>query len=99
LIKEGGKELKKVIYELISKIWEVDVVPQEWNYGIFPIHKGEGGSMMMCEKYRAVTLLSISYKILTSIICVKFVPYSEEIIRNTKEVFEVEDQLFIKFLL
>jgi len=41
LIKEGGKEPKKVIYELISKIWE-DVIPQEWNYGmIFPIN-GEG---------------------------------------------------------
>jgi len=43
LIKEGGKELKKVIFELILKIWE-DVIPQEWNYGmIFPIHKKVGG--------------------------------------------------------
>jgi hypothetical protein len=41
LIKEGGKELKKVIYELISKIWEVDIIPQKWNYGMkFPIHRG-----------------------------------------------------------
>jgi hypothetical protein len=46
LIKEGGKELKKVIYELISKIWE-DVITQEWNYGmIFPIPKKMGGGSM-----------------------------------------------------
>jgi len=84
LIKEGGKELKKVIYELISKIWE-DVITQEWNYGmIFPIPKKMGGGpcMMMCEKYRAVTLLSTSYIILASIVCVKLVPYAEEIIRE-----------------
>jgi len=36
---------------------------------------------MMCEKYRAVTLLS-TYKILTSIICVKLVSYAEKIIRE-----------------
>jgi len=34
---------------------------------------------MMCEKYRAVTLLSTSYIILASIVCVKLVPCAEEI--------------------
>ena len=29
LIKEGGKELKKVIYELISKIWEEESIPHD----------------------------------------------------------------------
>ena len=34
LIKKGGKELKKVIYELILKIWEEEIIPQEWKYCI-----------------------------------------------------------------
>jgi hypothetical protein len=34
LIKEGGTELKKVIYELVLKIWEEEIIPQEWKYGI-----------------------------------------------------------------
>jgi hypothetical protein len=37
LIKEGGKELKKVNYGLILKIWEEEIAPHEWKYGIiFP---------------------------------------------------------------
>ena len=82
LIKEGVKELKKVIHELTSKIWEEEVIPQEWNYGIIcPIHKkGVGGGVMMCEKYRAATLLCTTYRILAGIIYVKLVPYAEEII-------------------
>jgi hypothetical protein len=40
LIKKGGKELKKVIYELMLKICEEDIIPLEWQYGIScPIHK------------------------------------------------------------
>jgi hypothetical protein len=40
LMKKGGKELKKVIYELILQIWEEEIVPQEWKCGIsFPVHK------------------------------------------------------------
>ena len=79
LIKERGKELMKFIYELISNIWE-DVIPQDWNYGmILPINKKGVQGMMMCEKYRAVTLLSTSYIILASIVCVKLVPCAEEI--------------------
>jgi hypothetical protein len=39
-IKEGGKELKNVIYELVSKIWEEEITPHEWKCGIMcPIHK------------------------------------------------------------
>jgi len=51
-----GKELKKVIYEPISKVWEEEAVPHEWKYGIIgPIHKKE--DVIMCDYYRAVTLL------------------------------------------
>jgi hypothetical protein len=34
LIKEGGKEHMKFIYELMSNIWEEEVTPREWKYGI-----------------------------------------------------------------
>jgi hypothetical protein len=55
-----GKELKKVIYEFISKIWEKEVVPHEWKCGVIcPIHK--------CDYYRAVTLLCTTYKIVANI--------------------------------
>jgi hypothetical protein len=40
LIKEGSKGLKKVIFEPISKIWEEDIIPHVWKFGmISPIDK------------------------------------------------------------
>jgi len=39
LFKGGGKELKKIIYELISKILEEEIIPHEWKCGICPIDK------------------------------------------------------------
>jgi len=51
----------------------------EWKYGIIcPIHKK--GEEMMCSNCRAVTLLCITYHILTNILRVKSVLYAEEII-------------------
>jgi hypothetical protein len=39
-IKEGGKELKKVIYDFVSKILEEEIRPHEWKCGILcPIYK------------------------------------------------------------
>jgi len=46
LIKKGGKDLKKVIYEIILKIREQVTTAQEWKYGIIcTIHK-KGGVLM-----------------------------------------------------
>jgi len=45
LIKEGGKELKMVIYELSSKIWEYEIVSQWveiWHYVSNPKERGCG---------------------------------------------------------
>jgi hypothetical protein len=60
LIKEGGKDPKKVIYKIIFKIREQEIITQEWKYGIMcKIHKGD---VLMCDNYRAVTLLCTTYK-------------------------------------
>jgi len=56
LIKQGGNELMKVIYELMSEIWEEEVTPREGKYGIMgPVLKKWDATMR--NNYRAVTLL------------------------------------------
>jgi hypothetical protein len=61
-----GKELKRVILEPISKVWEEEAVPHEWKNGILcPIHKQ--GDVIMCDYYGAVTLLFTTYKIAANI--------------------------------
>jgi len=54
---------------------------------------------MMCNNYGADPLLCTTYKFLANILYVKLVPFSEEIVENTKEAFKGEDQLLIKSLL
>ena len=56
LIKKGGKELMKVIYILMSKIWEEELTPREGKYGIMcPVLKK--WDVTMWDNYRADTLL------------------------------------------
>jgi len=56
LIKQGGKEPMKVIYELMSEIWEEEITPRERKYGIMgPVLKK--WDVTMWNNYRAVTLL------------------------------------------
>jgi hypothetical protein len=56
LIKDGGKQLILVIYVLMSKIWNEEVTPREWKYGImYSVLKK--WDVTMGDDYRAVTLL------------------------------------------
>jgi len=60
LIKEGGKQLMEVIYELVSKIWEEEVTQREGKYGIMcPVLRE--WDVTMWDNYRAVTLLCTTY--------------------------------------
>jgi hypothetical protein len=71
--KQGGKSLKKVIYELIPKIWEEEIIPHEWKYGILcPVHQTE--DVMMSDNDRTVTLLYTTYRILTNTLYLKLEP-------------------------
>jgi hypothetical protein len=76
LIKTGGEEIKKVFHKLISRIWEEEVIPQEWKYGVInPVHKKE--DTRSCENYRAMTLLCTAYKILVYVLYLRLIPYIE----------------------
>ena len=55
------------------------------------------GNVMMCDNYRAVTLLCTRCKILANILYVNLGPYAEEIIGKYQGVFQrrsTVDQIF-----
>jgi hypothetical protein len=97
LIKEDGQDLKEVIYEIILKIREKELIPQEWKYGMMcTIHKK--GGVVMCDNYTALALLCTTYSIMANMVYVKLVPYAAEVIREYQGGFRsgksTVDQIF-----
>lgn len=81
LIKYGGLELHKTIYELCSRIWNEEILPEEWNKAIvIPVHKK--GDKISCHNYRGISLLNTVYKVFSKILLGRLEPLAEECIGN-----------------
>jgi sorting nexin-29 len=60
-------------------IWNKEELPRRWKESIVvPIHKK--GDKTDCSNYRGISLLSISYNILSNILLSRLIPYADEII-------------------
>jgi hypothetical protein len=97
LLKYGGNELMKSIYELIILVWGKEQIPKEWCKSIiFPIHKK--GDKLNCPNYRGLALLCAACKVLTSIIRRRLEPYVENTLGEYQGGFRAgrstTDQLF-----
>jgi hypothetical protein len=67
LYQAGGEILVSVIHKLITSIWNKEEMPHQWKeFIIVPIHKT--GNKTDCNSYRGISLLSTSYKILSTIL-------------------------------
>jgi hypothetical protein len=62
-----------------KKIWEEEIVPQEWKYSLI-CQIDKKGDVMKSDNYNAVTLICTAYTILANILYVQLAPYAEEII-------------------
>jgi len=79
LSKVGGRTIHSEIYKLIISIWRKEILPEEWKESIIvPIYKK--GNKIDCSNYRGISLLPTTYKILSSMLLFKSIPYAEEII-------------------
>lgn len=57
MIKYGGIGIWKRIHGIISRVWEDEQMPHEWNVGVIcPIHKK--GNKRDCNNYRCIILPS-----------------------------------------
>jgi len=103
LIKNANQELKKRLHTLICKIWRDEKMPDGWKVGlIVPLFRK--GHKMKSENYQRITLLNVTYKILSSIILEQLKEYSQEILgeyqcgfrpqrRTTDQIFVVRQML------
>jgi sorting nexin-29 len=81
LIQARGEILYSKIHKLIISILNKAKFPDQRNESIIvPIHKKD--DKIDCSNYRGMSLLSISYNILTNILFTKLSPYIDEIIRD-----------------
>jgi len=67
LIKYWGRKLWNRIHQLITTIWHIEQMPQEWGTAIkCPIYKQ--GDKLECRSYRGISLLNVIYKIFTTLL-------------------------------
>jgi len=93
--KNASQELKSRLYALIRKIWRDEKMPDNWKIGLI-VRLFKKGDEMKCKNYRGVTLLNVTYKVLSSVI---LEGYSEEIMGEYECGFRpqrrITDQLFV----
>jgi sorting nexin-29 len=96
LYQAGVEILVSVIHKLITSIWNEEVMPDLWNESIIvPIHKRV---IKLTNNYCGISLLSISYKMLSNIFPSRLSPYIDEIIGDHQCGFrrnrKTTDQIF-----
>ncbi|XP_055839239.1 uncharacterized protein LOC129907172 [Episyrphus balteatus] len=79
LFKAAGDDLVRSMHQLICRIWSEESMPTEWNLSIVcPILKK--GDPLTFANYRGISLLNISYKILSAVLCERLQPFVNNLI-------------------
>jgi hypothetical protein len=79
-------------------VWQKEEIPKEWKTAlVYAIHKK--GNKQICNNYRGIALLNVTYKILSHCILNRIKPWTEEILGEYQARFRKNrsmiDQIFI----
>jgi len=73
-IQHSGSDALCTLHKIVTRVWEEEVVPEEWHQGIIiPLYKGKG-SKSECSNYREITLPSVAGKVFAHIILARIKP-------------------------
>jgi len=73
-ILHGGSEALKTLHRIFTRVWEDEVIPEEWHQGIIiPLYKGKG-SRSDCSNYRGITVPSVPGKVFAKVILSRIRP-------------------------
>jgi hypothetical protein len=79
LLKYGGRNLWRVIYNLTIIVQENEEMPADWQAAVLcPMYKKR--NKLQCKNLRGISLLNVIYKIFTNIITQYPETYTEEIL-------------------
>ena len=79
LFKAGGDELVLCMHHLLCNIWSLESMPSDWCLSLLcPVLKKSGAAI--CSNYRGISLLTIAYGILSSVLCERLKPFINKLI-------------------
>jgi hypothetical protein len=88
LVKAGGRKISCEIHKLTDSIWNKEELPEEWKESIIvPVYK-KGDKTDCSINYRGISILSTTYKILSSILLSRLTPCAQEIIGDHQYGFQ-----------
>ena len=86
LFKAAGNQIRYEIHKLIVSIWNKEELPEEWKESIItPIYKR--GGKTDCNKFKCISHLPTTYKILPNVLLSRLTPYAEKILGDQQYVF------------
>jgi len=93
-----GTGLLEHVSGLIKEVWEKEVIPDKWQTSlIYPIHKK--GDKQVCDNYRGIALLNVTYKVLSKCILNRVKSWAEDILwdyqAGLRQNISTTDQIFI----
>ena len=86
IFKKRRRNLMERIHHLVKLIWTQHKISEDWSIGIiYSTHKK--GDKLECCYYRAITLLNVTYEVLSGILYNRLAEYAEEILGDYHCVF------------
>ena len=67
LLRAGGDVTTEALYELFTKIWDKEEIPEDWSKGLI-VKLPERGNLTDCDNWRGITLIPVIMKIFGSAI-------------------------------
>jgi hypothetical protein len=97
-IQAGGETLLSAIHKLINSIWNKEELPDQWKESInLSVHKKSDKTDCNTSNYGGISLLPISYTILSNIFLSWLSSSQMKLLGIISVDFDITDQLLIRF--